>query len=129
MIGDVLKEARIKINLSQSDMASKMGVTKQTYMKWENNITEPKASQVTTLANLLNITEKEICRGKLNKRMSLSAFIHRLNAERPSSEMETLKLWECADDHEELFESMKPKTEEEYFEMRAEEEFVNENRY
>ncbi|MBF4333402.1 XRE family transcriptional regulator, partial [Vibrio anguillarum] len=46
MIGDVLKEARIKINLSQSDMASKVGVTKQTYMKWENNITEPKASQV-----------------------------------------------------------------------------------
>lgn len=129
MIGDVLKQARIKINLSQSEMAIKVGVTKQTYMKWENNITEPKASQVTILAKLLNITEKEICRGKLNRRMSLSAFIHRMNLEKPSQEMETLKLWENADDHEELFESMKPKTEDEYYGMKAEEEFVNDNRW
>ncbi|EKO3715682.1 helix-turn-helix transcriptional regulator [Vibrio metschnikovii] len=129
MIGDVLKQARIKINLSQSEMASKVGVTKQTYMKWENNITEPKASQVTILAKLLNITEKEICRGKLNRRMSLSAFIHRMNLEKPSQEMETLKLWENADDHEELFESMQPKTEDEYYGMKAEEEFVSDNRW
>nr|VVV04088.1 hypothetical protein AW0309160_01471 [Aliivibrio wodanis] len=49
MIGDTLKEARVKINISQQEMANKINVTKQTYMKWENDITEPKASQVKNL--------------------------------------------------------------------------------
>ncbi len=125
MIGDVLKEARANTNLSQYDMADKLGVTKQTYMKWENGITEPKATQVSQLANILGITEAEICRGKLNTRYSLEQFIYRLNYERPSPEMQILKLWEMIDDHEEFFKSLEPKTEKEYYEMQADEEYVN----
>lgn len=125
MIGDVLKEARANTNLSQYDMADKLGVTKQTYMKWENGITEPKATQVNQLADILGITEAEICRGKLNVRYTLEHFIYRLNYERPSPEMQILKLWEVVDDHEEFFKSLVPKNEEEHFGMKAEEEYIN----
>ncbi|WP_233902458.1 helix-turn-helix domain-containing protein [Vibrio vulnificus] len=125
MIGDVLKEARANTNLSQYDMADKLGVTKQTYMKWENGITEPKATQVSQLAKILKITEAEICRGKLNTRYSLEDFIYRLNSERPSPEMQILKLWETVEDHEKFFKSLKPKTEQQYYEMQADEEYVN----
>lgn len=125
MIGDVLKEARANTNLSQYDMADKLGVTKQTYMKWENGITEPKATQVNQLAKILKITEAEICRGKLNTRYSLEDFIYRLNSERPSPEMQILKLWETVEDHEKFFKSLKPKTEQQYYEMQADEEYVN----
>ncbi|WP_158147635.1 helix-turn-helix domain-containing protein [Vibrio cincinnatiensis] len=125
MIGDVLKEARANTNLSQYDMADKLGVTKQTYMKWENGITEPKATQVSQLAKILKITEAEICRGKLNTRYSLEDFIYRLNSERPSPEMQILKLWETVEDHEKFFKSLKPKTEQQHYEMQADEEYVN----
>nr|WP_176453919.1 helix-turn-helix transcriptional regulator [Aliivibrio wodanis]VVV04078.1 hypothetical protein AW0309160_01461 [Aliivibrio wodanis]VVV04083.1 hypothetical protein AW0309160_01466 [Aliivibrio wodanis]VVV04095.1 hypothetical protein AW0309160_01478 [Aliivibrio wodanis]VVV04101.1 hypothetical protein AW0309160_01484 [Aliivibrio wodanis]VVV04106.1 hypothetical protein AW0309160_01489 [Aliivibrio wodanis] len=119
MIGDTLKEARVKINISQQEMANKINVTKQTYMKWENDITEPKASQVKKLAEILYLSETEICRGKVGKRMSLPIFIQRLSQERPSSELQLLRLWEYIDDHEEFFEGLKPKTEEEYNEMEG----------
>jgi transcriptional regulator with XRE-family HTH domain len=39
-------------------------VTVQTLIKWENDITEPKASQVSKLSKILNISESEICKGK-----------------------------------------------------------------
>lgn len=126
MIGDVLKEARANTNLSQYDMADKLGVTKQTYMKWENGITEPKATQVSQLAKILKITEAEICRGKLNTRYSLEKFIYRLNEERPSPEMQVLKLWETIGDHELFFKSLNPESKQEFHEMEAGERYVYE---
>ncbi|MCE7575853.1 helix-turn-helix transcriptional regulator [Aliivibrio fischeri] len=119
MIGETLKEARMKINISQQEMANKINVTKQTYMKWENDITEPKATQIKELAKILNLNEREICRGKLNRKISLPTFIQRLSQERPSAELQLLRLWEYIDDHEEFFESLKPKTQEEYEEMES----------
>lgn len=44
MIGSVLKEARALRNLCQPEVARLVGVTKQTYLKWENDTTEPKAT-------------------------------------------------------------------------------------
>ncbi|MCU8155036.1 MULTISPECIES: helix-turn-helix transcriptional regulator [Vibrio] len=125
MIGETLKEARGKTKLSQYDMADMLKITKQTYMKWENGITEPKASQVSELARILNITEEEICKGKLNRRYSLEEFIYRLNKERPSPEMQVLKLWEMINDHDAFFRSLKPQSIEEDSEMQAGEEYVD----
>ncbi|HHX8605150.1 TPA: helix-turn-helix transcriptional regulator, partial [Vibrio alginolyticus] len=68
MIGSVLKEARTLKNLSQPDIAKLVGVTKQTYLKWENDVTEPKATQVNKLAEVLGISANEICAGKLDKK-------------------------------------------------------------
>lgn len=67
MLKDVLKAARTKLNLKQSEVAKLIGITTQTYLKWENGHSEPKASQVGKLAISLKITEKEICQGETNK--------------------------------------------------------------
>ncbi|WP_416308572.1 helix-turn-helix transcriptional regulator [Neptunicella sp. SCSIO 80796] len=61
---DVIKDARLKQNLKQEDAAEAVGVTVQTYSKWENGKTEPKASQIVKIAKTLNISIKEICTGE-----------------------------------------------------------------
>lgn len=69
MLQDVLKESRANLNLKQADIAEFVGVTTQTYMKWENGKNEPKASNVKKLAEILKVTEKEICSGELIKHL------------------------------------------------------------
>lgn len=62
-IGNTLKDRRISLSIKQEDIAEQMSVTVQTVSKWERDLTEPKASQVCQLSQILKITEKEICRG------------------------------------------------------------------
>jgi len=64
MLRDVLKEMRERKQLKQSEVAEYVGVTAQTYMKWENGKNEPKASDIKKLAEILSVSESEICRGK-----------------------------------------------------------------
>jgi len=64
MLQDVLKEMRERQGLKQSEVAEYVGVTTQTYMKWENGKNEPKASNLRKLAEILKVTEVEICRGE-----------------------------------------------------------------
>lgn len=124
MIGATLKEARTKTNLSQYDMAEKLGVTKQTYMKWENDITEPKASQIVKLAEILGITEEEICKGKLNKKYSLERFIHKLAEEAIPRELQVLYMWESIPNHEEFFKSYSERDEKKRDELEADMAFI-----
>ncbi|MDF4750925.1 helix-turn-helix domain-containing protein, partial [Vibrio parahaemolyticus] len=62
-IGSVLKARRIELGIKQEDLADQMAVTVQTVSKWERDVTEPKASQVSKLSEILNISEREICQG------------------------------------------------------------------
>lgn len=64
MIGNFLKERRLFLSLTQPYLASRLGVTKQTILKWENGQTEPKASQVLILSQVLCVTPAEICSGR-----------------------------------------------------------------
>lgn len=64
MIGDFLKERRLFLSLTQPYLASCLGVTKQTILKWESGQTEPKASQVLILSEVLCVTPAEICSGR-----------------------------------------------------------------
>lgn len=66
-IGSVLKDRRIALNIKQEDVAEQIGLTVQTVSKWERDLTEPKASQVEKLSQILKITEKEICSGIINE--------------------------------------------------------------
>lgn len=100
MLKDVLKEARNNKSLKQEDVAKAINVTKQTYLKWENGTTEPKASQITALANVLDITPNEICGGYLYKRYTLDKFITEVYKSGVSPEMETLKVWSFIANHE-----------------------------
>ncbi len=65
VLKDVLKSRRDILNLKQSEIAEFVGVTPQTYMKWENGKNEPKASNIKKLAEILQVSEMEICRGEL----------------------------------------------------------------
>lgn len=103
MIGSVLKEAREALNLKQEDVANIIKVTKQTYLKWENNSTEPKASQIKELAEALNITADEICNGKKNQNYDLEKFINKLAEINPKREIEVLRNWKSIRDHERYF--------------------------
>ncbi len=106
MIGSVLKEARALKNLSQPEVANLVGVTKQTYLKWENDTTEPKATQVYRLAKVLGITSDEICSGKLNSKMSLNSFIINMSKVGADSGMTALRVWEQVPDHKDFLNSL-----------------------
>ncbi len=114
MIGDVLKQARNTRNISQTQLAEMIGVTKQTYLKWENGTTEPKASQVVALSNALGVSASEICTGKLNKRYSLEDFLKMSMRSGAPSELKTLITWELLDDHEKYIKQITEPMEETY---------------
>lgn len=109
MIGNVLREARETLGLNQEEVAKKIHVTKQTYLKWENNSTEPKASQIMNLSKTLKITPYEICSGIKNKRCDLEEFITQLAKINPKREIEVLKNWQNIDNHEKYFIEFKPR--------------------
>ena len=106
MLKDVLRDARNKKGLKQEDVAEKVHVAKQTYLKWENGATEPKASQILALSQVLDITPNEICKGQLNTRYSLEEYIYELMLVSPRGELETLKAWEHIPDHELYFQEL-----------------------
>ena len=106
MLKDVLREARTEIGLKQEDVAKAVNVTKQTYLKWENGTTEPKASQVEALARVLKISANEICRGSRNTRYDLEKFIIELSLVGRPREIELLRAWEHIPDHAAYIESL-----------------------
>jgi len=106
MISSVLKEAIALKNLSQPEVASLVGVTKQTYLKWENDTTEPKATQISKLAKVLGITSDEICNGKLDSKMTLNSFIINMSKVGADSGMVALRVWEQVPDHHYFLKSL-----------------------
>ena len=51
-----LRELRTKSGLTQNEIATRLGVSGQTILNWENGIYEPKISQLIQLADLFNVT-------------------------------------------------------------------------
>lgn len=51
-----LRELRNKSGLTQNEIASKLGVSGQTILNWENGIYEPKINQLIQLADLFNVS-------------------------------------------------------------------------
>ena len=54
--GDRLVAAREKSNLSQQDLAKRLGVKSSTIKSWENDNSEPRANRLSMLAGLLNVS-------------------------------------------------------------------------
>ncbi len=107
MIKDVLKSARNELNLSQEEVAEAIGITKQTYLKWENGTTEPKATQVVQLSEVLKITPNEICSGVRSQRMDLEDFILNTALLKVPSEVITMYTWKMLPDHADFFNRIK----------------------
>ncbi|MBO7615369.1 MAG: helix-turn-helix transcriptional regulator [Bacilli bacterium] len=51
-----LRELRNKSGLTQNEIASKLSVSGQTILNWENEIYEPKINQLIQLADLFNVS-------------------------------------------------------------------------
>ena len=71
--GKRIQELRKKNNLSQEDLAEKIGVTRQTISKWELEETSPDIKQSKKIAEIFNLTvdnlinEKAVVKKQNNK--------------------------------------------------------------
>jgi transcriptional regulator with XRE-family HTH domain len=104
-IGMTIKVARERIGLKQNEAAELIGVSLQTYNKWENNKTEPKASQIAKLADVIKISPNSICKGNEHHRgKDPLEFMRKFSKLQNSvSEVEfSLLLWESLDDEQEF---------------------------
>ena len=54
--GDRIAVARTARNMTQSQLARRMGIKAQTLVNWENDRSEPRANQLQMLAGLLNVS-------------------------------------------------------------------------
>jgi len=99
-LNDVIKDARLKGNLKQEDAAKLVGVTVQTYSKWENGKTEPKASQIAKLSEILSVSTHEICTGIKSEKLELIEFMKMVSEiSRGTSDFELkMAIWESVDD-------------------------------
>jgi transcriptional regulator with XRE-family HTH domain len=99
-LSDVIREARIRNNLKQEDAALLMNVTVQTYSKWENGITEPKASQVAQLSDILNVSTQMICCGQQSEKLDMVDFIRVVSRQaKDLSEFEMIEtIWHNIED-------------------------------
>jgi transcriptional regulator with XRE-family HTH domain len=108
-LSDVIREARIRNNLKQEDTALLMNVTVQTYSKWENGITEPKASQVAQLSDILNVSTQMICCGQQSEKLDIVDFIRVVSKQaKDLSEFEMIEtIWHNIDDDTIFIEALK----------------------
>lgn len=63
-LGEKLFELRKSKNLSQEEVADKLGVTSQTVSKWETNQTTPDFDKIAPLCKLYTISTDELLTGK-----------------------------------------------------------------
>ena len=63
-----LRELRNKSGLTQNEIATKLGVSGQTILNWENGIYEPKINQLIQLADLFDVTVDYLIERKVNKK-------------------------------------------------------------
>ena len=59
-LGKRIQELRKKANLKQEDLASKLNVTPQAVSKWENDISSPDISLLSSIADILNTTTDDL---------------------------------------------------------------------
>ena len=51
-----LKKLRSDFNVTQADLAKKLGVSNQTLLNWENGIYEPKIAELIKLADIFGVS-------------------------------------------------------------------------
>lgn len=65
-LGEKIVSLRKKNNLSQEELAEKVGVTRQTISKWELEETTPDINQAKKLSKLFNISLDELTNNDIN---------------------------------------------------------------
>ena len=60
MIGDNIKKYRRENNISQEELAEKIGVTRQSISLWENNQTQPSIYNIVVIAKVFNLSTDDL---------------------------------------------------------------------
>ena len=55
-----LLKLRKQHNLSQEELAEKLGISRQAVSKWENGTSDPSTSNLIAISKLFNITPEEL---------------------------------------------------------------------
>lgn len=62
--GDRLTAAREQANLSQAELARKLGVKKSTLVSWEDDLNEPRANRLQMVSGMLGVSLKWLLTGE-----------------------------------------------------------------
>lgn len=75
-LGNKIKDIRIRLCLSQEDLASIMNVSRQAITKWESDNGAPDASLMVELCDILSISVNELLNGEIidNKKLIFSMW-------------------------------------------------------
>ena len=127
-LGDVLKEARLKKGLSQTDVAQRLAITPAYYNRIENTKTKPPSWYlIEKLANLLDLDKNDLT--KLADMAIIEYKQQRLNEERKSrgvkaySEIRPIPiLSEIPAGHPKDYDGFPPDIVEEYYQFKVEEQ-------
>lgn len=68
-VGNFIRECRLKKNLSQTDLADKLGITNKAVSKWENGRCMPDISLLEPLSDILGVSINEIIKGERIKKL------------------------------------------------------------
>ena len=106
---DVIKDARLKQKLKQDEAAKLTGVTVQTYSKWENGKTEPKASQVAIISKILKVSTDAICNGEESQKLDPMEFLRAYSrySQGVNPFDETMAIYEHIDDDKSFLNTLK----------------------
>ena len=66
LVGDRIREAREKLNLSQEELGEKIGVTKVSISGYEKGTKNPKLNVFVKLANTLDLTPDQLLNHDIN---------------------------------------------------------------
>ena len=70
-IGKFIQEKRKSKNLTQEELAEKLGVTDRAVSKWERGLNMPDASLMLDLTKILGISVNELLSAKLFKKYAI----------------------------------------------------------
>ncbi|HBN86148.1 MAG TPA: XRE family transcriptional regulator, partial [Clostridiales bacterium] len=74
-LGIKIKVLRKRMNITQEDLAERLGVSFQAVSKWETNAAYPDISMFPVLANFFNVTTDELLGVDLSKKKEKIAGI------------------------------------------------------
>lgn len=63
-LGDRITAARERMEMTQSQMAKRLGVRVDTLRSWENDSSEPRANRLTMMAGILNVSVMWLLNGE-----------------------------------------------------------------
>lgn len=91
-IGKFIAECRKKENLTQMQLAEKLGITDRAISKWENGKTMPDSSLMLELCDILKITVNDLLRGEV-------VTVEHYNKELENNLLDMVKEKEKSDKH------------------------------